>query len=327
MYFIDEAFIVLEAGTGGNGCLSFSRFICGPDGGNGGNGGNIFCIGDKYLNTLFLLNYKKFYKAENGNNGKSKNKNGNKGKDLFIKVPVGTILRDAQTWELIGDIRTHRQKIKVAKGGNSGVGNFKTKISKNRKGTIGENRKLYIELILLADVGLLGLPNSGKSTLIRSVTSALPKVASYPFTTLRPYLGLVKLKNTYSFIITDVPGLIIGASKGIGLGLNFIKHLNRIRIILKLLDIMGNDFIDVTLGIISEIKKIYIDMVNIPRWLVLNKLDRIPKYKKKQLIEIVMKGLDWRKNKNLFFISAKKFYGCYELMKSAFIYLKRGKNG
>lgn len=331
MQFIDEAWIVIEAGKGGNGCLSFSREKIitkgGPDGGNGGKGGNIFCIGDKYLNTLSYFNYKKVYKAKNGKNGKSKKKNGIKGKDIYIKVPIGTILRDAQTWELIGDIRNHRQKIKVAKGGNSGIGNFKKKLSKIRKGTVGEYRKLYIELKLLADVGLLGLPNAGKSTLIRSVTSALPKVASYPFTTLRPYLGLVKLNKKSGFIMADVPGLIIGAYKGVGLGLKFIKHFNRIRIIFHIIDVMDNNIIEVTLGMISEIKKIYFDMVKIPMWLVLNKLDRIPKYKKKQLIETVLKGLYWRDKKNLFFISAKKNYGCYELMKSAFIYLKRGKNG
>lgn len=328
MQFIDEAWIVIEAGKGGNGCLSFSRVDKGgkggPDGGNGGNGGNIFCIGDKYLNTLIYFNYKKVYKAEHGKNGKSKKKNGIKGKDIYIKVPIGTILRDAQTWELIGDIRNHRQKIKVAKGGNSGIGNLKKKLI--RKGTVGEYRKLYIELKLIADVGLLGLPNAGKSTLIRSVTLALPKVASYPFTTLRPYLGLVKLNKKSGLIMADVPGLIIGAYQGVGLGLKFIKHFNRIRIIFHLIDVMDNNFIEVTLGMISEIKKIYIDMVKIQRWLVLNKLDRIPKYKKKQLIETVSKELYWRDKKNLFFISAKKNYGCYELMKSAFIYLKRGKN-
>lgn len=330
MQFIDEAWIVIEAGKGGNGCLSFRRekFINkgGPDGGNGGNGGNIFCIGDKSLNTLIDFNYKKVYKAEDGKNGKSKKKNGIKGKDIYIKVPIGTILRDAETWELIGDIINHRQKFKVAKGGNSGIGNLK-KSSKIRKGTVGEYRKLYIELKLLADVGLLGLPNAGKSTLIRSVTSALPKVASYPFTTLRPYLGLVKLNKNSCFIMADVPGLIIGAYKGVGLGLKFIKHFTRIRIIFHIIDVMDNNIIEFTLGIIREIKKIYIDMVKIPRWLVLNKLDMIPKYKKKQLIETVIKGLYWRDKNNVFLISAKNNYGCYELMKSAFIYLKRGNNG
>ncbi|CAA3704965.1 GTPase Obg [Candidatus Portiera aleyrodidarum] len=327
MHFIDEAWIVIEAGKGGNGCLSFSSLIYGADGGNGGNGGNIFCIGDKYLNTLLHFNYKKFYKAENGRNGKAQKKNGIKGKDLFITVPVGTSLRDAQTWEIIGEISKHSQKIKIAKGGNSGIGNFKKNLSKIRKGTFGECRKLYIELKLIADVGLLGLPNAGKSTLIRSVTSALPKIASYPFTTLRPYLGLVKLNKKYSFIIADVPGIFVGTALDESLGLKFIKHFNRIKIILNLIDVMGNDFIEVTLGMIREIKKIYIDIFKIPRWLILNKLDRIPKFKKKQLIENVSKGLVWRNKKNLFFISAKNLYGCYELMKSAFIYLKRGKNG
>lgn len=327
MQFIDETYILIEAGTGGTGCLSFSSLLRGSDGGNGGTGGNIFCIGDKYLNTLFFLNYNKVYKAQNGENGKPKKQNGNKGKDVFIKVPVGSMLRDAQTCELIGEIIIHRQNIKVAKGGTSGIGNLKTKRSKNMKGTIGESRNLYIELILLADVGCLGIPNSGKSTLIRSITSALPKVARYPFTTLRPFLGFVKLNKTYSFIITDVPGLIIGASQGLGLGLKFIKHLNRIKIICNLLDVMCNKVLDTTLGIISEIKTIYIDMFQKKRYLVLNKLDKLPKYKKSQVIEIVINGLTWRNKTTLFIISAKKKYGCYELKKSALTYLKRGING
>ncbi|CEI58667.1 Obg family GTPase CgtA [Candidatus Portiera aleyrodidarum] len=329
MQFIDEVCIFIEAGKGGNGCLSLRREKKGgPDGGNGGKGGNIFCIGDRSLNTLIAFNYKKIYKAENGKNGKSKKKNGIKGKDIYIKVPIGTILRDAQTWELIGDIIKHKQKIKVAKGGSCGIGNLKKIYNKNsseiRKGTVGEYRKLYIELKLLADVGLLGLPNAGKSTLLRSVTSALPKVANYPFTTLRPYLGLVKLSKKSYFIMADVPGLIIGAENGVGLGLKFIKHFTRIRIIFQIIDLMTYNIIDSTLGIINEIKKIYVDIIKRPRWLVLNKLDKVPKYKKKQMIETIIKGLDWWDRNNVFFISAKKNYGCYELMKSAFLFLKRG---
>ena len=239
MQFVDEASIIVEAGKGGNGCLSFRRekYVPkgGPDGGDGGHGGSVYLIGDDALNTLIDFKFQRFYKAENGQGGMGRQMSGKAGEDLHVKVPVGTTVIDEDTLEVIADVTEIGQVVLVAAGGRRGLGNIHFKSSTNRAprrttpGTEGDRRNLRLEMKVMADVGLLGMPNAGKSTLIRSVSAAKPKVANYPFTTLVPNLGVVKLGMHEHFVMADVPGLIEGASDGAGLGLRFLKHLTRTR--------------------------------------------------------------------------------------------------
>ena len=247
MKFVDEASIRIEAGDGGNGCLSFRRekFIPrgGPDGGDGGHGGSVRLIGQPALNTLADFRHRRLFRAARGHDGSGRNRTGRSGEDLLIEVPIGTIVRDASTLELIGEVTTEGEALLVARGGKGGLGNARFKSSTNRAprrttpGKSGERRELLLELQVLADVGLLGLPNAGKSTLLRAVSDARPKVADYPFTTLHPQLGVVWVEPHRSFVIADIPGLIEGAASGAGLGIRFLKHLQRTRLLLHMVDV------------------------------------------------------------------------------------------
>ena len=294
MKFVDEARIKVAAGDGGNGCVSFRRekYIPkgGPDGGDGGDGGSVYLEGDVGLNTLADFRFQRSYRAEKGQKGMGANCRGKSGEDLVVKVPVGTVVRDADTGEEIGDVIEEGQRLLVAKGGFHGLGNARFKSSTNRTprqnspGTPGEVRDLDLELNVLADVGLLGLPNAGKSTLITVVSNARPKVADYPFTTLHPNLGVVSPAPHRSFVIADIPGVIEGAAEGVGLGIQFLKHLSRTRLLLHLVDMApmdGHDPADDVRTIVSELGKFSdiregSDLGERPRWLVLNKLDLLP---------------------------------------------------
>ena len=330
MKFVDEAIIKIEAGNGGHGCLSFRRekFIPfgGPDGGDGGDGASIFFEADKGLNTLIDFRYKRNYKAENGKCGAGANCSGKKGENLIIRVPVGTMVYDVDTGELLADIKQVGERVLIAQGGFHGLGNTRYKSSINRaprqtsQGTPGEARHLRLELRVLADVGLLGLPNAGKSTLIRAVSSAKPKVADYPFTTLHPGLGVVSVAAYKSFVMADIPGLIEGASEGAGLGHRFLKHLSRTCVLLHVLDIApldGSDPLDAAKVIIDELAAYSPDLLNKPRWLVFNKIDILPdEQAREQVIKHVLDGLQWREK--YFVISAIRAEGtqqlCYSLM-------------
>lgn len=286
MKFVDEAEIRVEAGDGGNGTISFRRekFVPkgGPDGGDGGDGGSVFLLADENLNTLIDFRFERFHRAQRGQNGQSRNCTGKKGEDLVLKVPVGTRATDKETQETVADLTRHGEKVKVAQGGYHGLGNARFKSSTNRAprqktdGTPGDIRNLQLELMLLADVGLLGKPNAGKSTFIRSVSAAKPKVADYPFTTLVPNLGVVRVDAQSSFVLADIPGLIEGASEGAGLGIQFLKHLERCRVLLHLVDLMpadGSDPIENALTIIDELDRYSPALSKKPRWLVFNKID------------------------------------------------------
>jgi GTP-binding protein len=307
MKFVDEVEIRVEAGDGGNGCVSFrkEKYIefGGPNGGDGGDGGDVFLIADEGLNTLIDYRFERFHRAKRGENGKSRDCTGKGSDALYLKVPVGTRAVDVDTDELIGDLTQHEQKLLVAKGGWHGLGNSRFKSSTNRAprqktdGTPGEIRSLKLELLLLADVGLLGLPNAGKSTLIRSVSAAKPKVADYPFTTLVPNLGVVRVNNQSSFVIADIPGLIEGAADGAGLGTQFLKHLERCRIFLHIVDVMpadGSDPLENAKTIISELEKHSSKLAGKPRWLVFNKLDLLLEEEAKELTDSIVSGLDWQ---------------------------------
>ncbi|GAA6203927.1 MULTISPECIES: Obg family GTPase CgtA [Thalassotalea] len=307
MKFVDEVEIRVEAGDGGNGCVSFrkEKYIefGGPNGGDGGDGGDVYLIADEGLNTLIDYRFERFHRAKRGENGKSRDCTGKGADDLYLKVPVGTRAVDVDTDELIGDLTQHKQKLLVAKGGWHGLGNTRFKSSTNRAprqktdGTPGEIRSLKLELLLLADVGLLGLPNAGKSTLIRSVSAAKPKVADYPFTTLVPNLGVVRIDNQSSFVIADIPGLIEGAADGAGLGTQFLKHLERCRILLHVIDVLpadGSDPLENAKTIISELETHSAKLASKPRWLVFNKLDLILEEEAKELTDRIIEGLDWQ---------------------------------
>ncbi|MBV2129061.1 Obg family GTPase CgtA [Arsukibacterium indicum] len=307
MKFVDEAIIRVEAGDGGNGIISFLRekFISkgGPNGGDGGDGGDVYLVADENLNTLVDFQFEKYHSAERGQNGGSVNCTGKRGSDLELRVPVGTRAVDIDTDEIIGDLTTNGQKLMVAKGGWHGLGNARFASSTNRaprkktNGTPGEIRNLRLELLLLADVGLLGLPNAGKSTLIRSVSAAKPKVADYPFTTLVPNLGVVRVEAHRSFVIADIPGLIEGAAEGAGLGIQFLKHLERCRLLLHVIDVLpadGSDPAENAKTIIQELQKYSSKLAGKPRWLVFNKLDLVLDDELEQTIADVTKALNWQ---------------------------------
>ncbi|WP_213999305.1 Obg family GTPase CgtA [Arsukibacterium sp.] len=307
MKFVDEAIIRVEAGDGGNGIISFLRekFISkgGPNGGDGGDGGDVYLVADENLNTLVDFQFEKYHSAERGQNGGSVNCTGKRGSDLELRVPVGTRAVDIDTDEVIGDLTTNGQRLMVAKGGWHGLGNARFASSTNRaprkktNGTPGEIRNLRLELLLLADVGLLGLPNAGKSTLIRSVSAAKPKVADYPFTTLVPNLGVVRVEAHRSFVIADIPGLIEGAAEGAGLGIQFLKHLERCRLLLHVIDVLpadGSDPAENARTIIQELHKYSSKLAAKPRWLVFNKLDLVLDDELEETIAAVTKALDWQ---------------------------------
>ena len=287
MKFIDEATITVKAGDGGHGCVSFRREkyipFGGPDGGDGGDGGSVWLVGDEGLNTLADFRFQRRFEAERGENGHGRNRTGRSGSDLEIPVPVGTQVYDDDTGELIGDVTRAGQRLLVAQGGFHGLGNTRFKSSTNRAprqskpGTPGDLRTLKLELKVLADVGLLGLPNAGKSTLLKQVSAAEPKIADYPFTTLHPQLGVVRVGPTQSFVMADIPGLIEGASEGAGLGIRFLKHLARTRLLLHLVDVAPPDPdvdpLEAIDTVVNELEQYSSDLAQLPRWLVLNKAD------------------------------------------------------
>ncbi len=306
MKFVDEALISVEAGKGGNGCMSFRRekFVAkgGPDGGDGGDGGSVFVEADSALNTLIDFRFTRHYKAQNGQNGMGRQCTGAKGEDLVLKLPVGTTVVDQDTGEVLADLVREGQVEKIAQGGFHGLGNTRYKSSVNRaprqtsNGTPGEARNLKLELKVLADVGLLGLPNAGKSTFIRSVSAAKPKVANYPFTTLVPNLGVVRTESHRSFVIADIPGIIEGASEGTGLGIRFLKHLARNRLLLHLVDMAPWDEQtpeEAALVVANELEKFSPTLAEQPRWLVLNKLDMVPEDEQDARCQAVVDALGW----------------------------------
>lgn len=304
MKFIDEALIRVEAGDGGNGCVSFRRekFIPkgGPDGGDGGDGGDVYLIADENLNTLIDYRFEKRFAAQRGENGRSSNCTGHRGKDISLRVPVGTRAIDNDTKEVLGDLTSHGMKLLVAKGGYHGLGNTRFKSSINRaprqktNGTAGEKRDLQLELLLLADVGMLGLPNAGKSTFIRAVSAAKPKVADYPFTTLVPSLGVARVGADRSFVVADIPGLIEGAAEGAGLGIRFLKHLERCHVLIHLVDIAPIDESDPAdnIAIIeAELFQYSESLADKPRWLVFNKIDQFSDEEASQKAEAIAEQL------------------------------------
>ncbi|HKM16309.1 MAG TPA: Obg family GTPase CgtA [Marinospirillum sp.] len=307
MQFLDEARITVIAGKGGNGCMSFRRekYVPrgGPDGGDGGHAGSVYLIGDDSLNTLIDFRFQKHYRAQSGESGRGGQCAGKAGEDLYVKVPVGTSIVDEDTLEVIGDITENGQLLLVAQGGHRGLGNIHFKSSTNRaprqttKGTEGEERNLNLEMKVMADVGLLGLPNAGKSTLIRSVSAAKPKVADYPFTTLVPNLGVVKVGFHQHFVMADIPGLIEGASEGTGLGFKFLRHLTRCRLLLHVVDIEPvdqSDPVESVRVIAKELASYSETLAERPRWLVLNKLDLMLDEDADAACEKIISELNWQ---------------------------------
>ncbi len=337
MKFVDEARIDVTAGNGGNGCTSFRRekYIeyGGPDGGDGGDGGSVYLLADQNLNTLADFRHRTLYRAKNGKKGRGQNCTGAGGDDEVIKVPVGTLIYDADTRELIGDLTEEGQKLLVAKGGYHGIGNLRFKSSVNRaprqhtEGTPGEHRTLNMELKLLADVGLLGLPNAGKSTLISAVSAARPKVADYPFTTLHPNLGVVNVGTHQSFVIADIPGLIEGAAEGAGLGIQFLKHLSRTGLLLHLLDLAPADETHAPLlaykALTAELEKYSEELAGKPRWLVFTKTDLISAEEAETIKQEVLKEIDW--SGPVYSISAVAQKGTDTLMQDIMQYLNDKK--
>ncbi len=329
MKFVDEATIDVQAGKGGNGCLSFRRekYIPkgGPDGGDGGDGGSVVLVAGESINTLIDYRYQRHYRAESGEQGRGRECTGAKGENLYLQVPVGTTVFDIDTEEVLGDLTEANQELIVAQGGFHGLGNTRYKSSTNRsprqtsKGSEGEGRNLRLELKVLADVGLLGMPNAGKSTLIRSISAAKPKVANYPFTTLVPNLGVVRVQEHKSFVVADIPGLIEGAAEGAGLGVRFLKHLVRTRLLLHVVDMAPYD--DVTpehavRAIAAEIEKFSPTLASRDRWLVLNKLDLLPEDQQQEVCRQLVEVLDWKGP--VYNISAIKSEGlkplCHDVM-------------
>ena len=307
MKFVDEATIRVQAGNGGNGCLSFRRekYVAkgGPDGGDGGDGGSVVIEADDSLNTMVDYRFQRHYRAQNGESGRGRNCTGSSGEDLVLKVPVGTTVIDEDIDEVLGDLAVDGQRLVVAQGGFHGLGNTRFKSSTNRAprqtttGSEGESRNLKLELKVLADVGLLGLPNAGKSTLIRAVSAAQPKVADYPFTTLVPNLGVIKVQAHRSFVMADIPGLIEGASDGAGLGIRFLKHLTRTRILLHLVDVApfdGSEPADAARAILRELQRFSPVLAERERWLVLNKCDLLDAAALAERRAQVVDALDWR---------------------------------
>ncbi|MBI4995507.1 MAG: GTPase ObgE [Rhodocyclales bacterium] len=325
MKFFDEAKIEVIAGDGGNGVASFRRekFIPrgGPDGGDGGRGGSIWAVADRNLNTLIDYRYTRIFRAQRGENGRGADCYGKAGEDMEMRVPVGTVFSDINTGEVVCDLDADGKRALIAKGGDGGLGNLHFKSSTNRAprqctpGGEGQRRDLRLELKVLADVGLLGMPNAGKSTFIRSVSAAKPKVADYPFTTLHPNLGVVRVDTNRSFVIADIPGLIEGAAEGAGLGHQFLRHLQRTHLLLHLVDIAPFDP-DVdpareAKAIIGELRKYDEALYEKPRWLVINKIDLVPEEERKARVNALVKA--YGKGVRHFVISAVKGDGCREL--------------
>ena len=334
MKFVDEAFIDVAAGDGGNGCASFRhekyKEFGGPDGGDGGRGGHVYALADASLNTLVDYRYARRHEAQRGEHGKGSDMFGAKGEDIVLKLPVGTIVTNAETGEVMHELLHPGQQILLAKGGDGGFGNLRFKSSINRAprqktpGWPGEKFSLQLELKVLADVGLLGMPNAGKSTLIAAVSNARPKIADYPFTTLHPNLGVVRVGPEQSFVVADVPGLIEGASEGAGLGHQFLRHLQRTRLLLHVIDMAPfDDSVDPVAqarAIVAELKKYDRDLHAKPRWLVLNKLDMVPAAERSKRVADVVRRLRFKGP--VFEISALTHEGCEGLMRAAYEHIE-----
>ncbi|MCD8340247.1 MAG: GTPase ObgE [Burkholderiales bacterium] len=337
MKFVDEAKIEVKAGNGGNGVASFRRekFIPkgGPDGGDGGRGGSIYAIADRNINTLIDYRYVHRFQAKNGENGRGSDKYGKGAPDIELKVPVGTVIIDRSTGDVIADLDSNGQRALLARGGKGGLGNLHFKSSTNRApreftlGEPGEERQLDLELRVLADVGLLGLPNAGKSTLISAVSNAKPKIADYPFTTLHPNLGVVRVGPQASFVIADIPGLIEGASEGAGLGHLFLRHLTRTSLLLHVIDIAPIDEtadpIRNAKAIVQELANFNTDLVEKTRWIVLNKMDLIPEEERGAVVEKYRKEFP---DAPIFAISAATRWGCEDLIKAIAEELQERRN-
>lgn len=337
MKLVDEAEILVTAGDGGNGCIGFRRekFIPlgGPDGGDGGDGGSVWLVADENLNTLVDFRHQTRFKAQRGENGMGRQAYGKGGSDLTITVPVGTVVINVETDEVIGDLTRNGERLLVAKGGKGGLGNMHFKSSINRSprkalpGLPGEERTLKLELKLLADVGLLGFPNAGKSTLIRAVSAATPKVADYPFTTLYPNLGVVSVEPHRSFVIADIPGLIEGAAEGAGLGTQFLKHLQRTRLLLHLVDIVPMEGgvemgpADQVRAIERELARHDPELLKKPRWLVLNKADLLLEEEQKEVAEAIIAELGW--TDRWYLVSAIGREGTWPIMKDIMAFFDR----
>jgi GTP-binding protein len=334
--FIDEARIEVHAGKGGDGASSFRRekYVPrgGPDGGDGGRGGSIYAIADRNVNTLIDYRFARIHRAADGAKGMGKQCNGRGGADVHLRFPVGTVITDMNTGEPLVDLATDGQVALLARGGRGGLGNVNFKSSTNRApryaqpGQPGESRNLRLELKILADVGLLGMPNAGKSTLIRAVSSARPKVADYPFTTLHPGLGVVRIDDNRSFVMADIPGLIEGAAEGAGLGHQFLRHLARTRILLHVVDIApfdaSTDPVKEARAIVSELKKYDAKLAAKPRWLVLNKIDLVPEAERGTRVSEFLRRFRWRRPH--FMVSAMTGEGCRELTYAVMAELEKG---
>ena len=334
MKFVDEAEIRIEAGHGGKGCVSFRRekFIPrgGPDGGDGGDGGSVYLVVAEGMNTLADFRVRRRFKAANGRGGSGRDMAGAAGEDLLIKVPTGTEITDIDTGEQLGDLTHVGQSLLVAKGGEGGKGNARFKSSTNRAprraqpGQPGEARRLNLALKLLADVGLLGSPNAGKSTLTRALSAAKPKVADYPFTTLHPQLGVVRVDRERSFVLADIPGLIEGAAEGAGLGIQFLKHLERNRLLLHLVDasaelVAGDPVADLR-AVEAELERYSARLGNLPRWLVLNKVDLLAVADRERVIADIIARYEW--NGPVFAVSALTGEGTQALAREIMRYLE-----
>jgi GTP-binding protein len=330
MKFVDEAMIDVAAGDGGNGCASFRhekyKEFGGPDGGDGGRGGHVYAVADASLNTLVDFRFTRRFEAHRGEHGKGSDMFGVKGDDIVLKMPVGTIISDAETGEVLHELLQPGEQVTIAKGGDGGFGNMHYKSSTNRAprqktpGWPGEKHSLKLELKVLADVGLLGMPNAGKSTLIAAISNARPKIADYPFTTLHPNLGVVRVGPEKSFVVADVPGLIEGASEGAGLGHQFLRHLQRTRLLLHMLDVApfdeGVDPVVQAKAIVAELKKFDQKLHEKPRWLVLNKLDMVPAEEREARVKDIVKRLKYKGP--VFEISALTREGCEFLVQKIY---------
>jgi GTP-binding protein len=334
MKFVDEAYIDIAAGDGGTGCVSFRhekyKEFGGPNGGDGGRGGHVFAVADPNLNTLVDFRFSRRHEAKRGQHGMGSDMFGAAGDDVTLKMPVGTIMSDAETGEVLFELLKPGEVVTIAKGGDGGFGNMRFKSAINRAprqktpGWPGDKLSLKLELKVLADVGLLGMPNAGKSTLIAAISNARPKIADYPFTTLHPNLGVVRVGPEQSFVVADVPGLIEGASEGAGLGHLFLRHLQRTRLLLHIVDVApfdeGVDHVVQAKAIVAELKKYDAGLYNKPRWLVLNKLDMVPIEKREAVVKDFVKRFKYKGP--VFEISALTREGCEPLIKSIFQHIK-----
>ena len=338
MKFVDEATIDVVAGDGGNGCMSFRRekFLPfgGPNGGDGGRGGSVYAVGDRNLNTLIDYRYARRHEAKRGENGRGSDQYGAAADDIVLRMPIGTVITDLETNELVAELLVPDEKVLIVKGGDGGFGNLHFKTSTNRAprqktpGWPGEQKKLKLELKVLADVGLLGMPNAGKSSLITAISNARPKIADYPFTTLHPNLGVVRVGPEQSFVVADIPGLIEGASEGAGLGHLFLRHLQRTHLLLHLVDIAPFDEevdpVAQAKGIAAELKKYDQTLFDKPRWLVLNKFDMVPNDEREGRVKDFVKRLKWKGP--VFQISALTHEGCDTLVRAVYEHVATLKN-